>query len=304
MRGRGDAGGGEEIVAALFGPSRIEVRLSDTPVTIEERTRYPFAQGVVFTLEPQRPVRFAFTVRIPGWCRAPVVTVNGEPIDHAPVPGSFCRIEREWHSGDRVDLELPFDLTSRRWPDGGISLGLGPLTLSLPVSAALTVDTEDDWERIPEEFRLAGPQRRLPEFPAYTLLPTSSWAYALAVDEANLADAAEVGWTEKDGFPLDVDAPAVRVTVPARRVRDWSLVETDRVTRLLPSFANGRFRMVEHEVEGRFTLTPPLPEPDTVAGRLSDDVERIELVPYGNTLLRLTVFPTTGFRDDGRSIQT
>jgi hypothetical protein len=74
-------------------------------------------------------------------------------------------------------------------------------------------------------------------------------------------------------------------------VHDWSLVEADRVQRQLPSFADGRFRMVEHTVAGKFTLTPPLPSPDTLPARLSDDVEHIELVPYGNSLLRLTVFP-------------
>ncbi|MEQ4208671.1 beta-L-arabinofuranosidase domain-containing protein [Actinopolymorpha sp. B9G3] len=293
MRRAGDRDGRvDEIVAALLGPSRIEARLTDTPVTIEEHTRYPFEPAVGFTLTPARPVRFAFTVRIPGWCREPVVTVNDRPIAETPVQGGFCRIEREWHPGDRVDLALPFELMAKRWPGGGVSLELGPLTLSHPISAPLTVDTEDDWERTPQEFRLAGPQRRLPGFPAYTLSPERPWAYALAIDETSPPDMADVVWSESTGFPLDVDTPAVRVFVPARRVQDWSLVETDRVSRTLPSFANGRFRMVEHEVTGQFTLTPPLPEPGTLPDRLSEDVGRIELVPLGNTLLRLTVFPT------------
>jgi hypothetical protein len=287
MRGRDE----EEIVAALFGPSRIQVPLAGTSVTVEEETRYPFEPGVTFTVTPERPARFAFTLRIPEWCQAPVVTVGGEPVDRTPAPGTFCRIDREWRPGDRVEVRLPFSLTSRHWADGGVSLELGPLTLSLPISTTLTVDTEDDWEQTPVEFRLSGPQRRLPGFPAYTLVPESEWAYALAVDEPNLADVAEVEWTGGDAFPLDVDSPAVRVSVPARRVRDWALAESDRVSRLLPSFENGRFRMVEHEVEGRFTLTPPLPSPATLPARLAEEVERIELVPYGNTLLRLTVFP-------------
>jgi uncharacterized protein len=291
MRGRG---GVDEIVAALFGPSRIEVRLADTPVTIEEHTRYPFGPGVGFILTPQRPTHFAFTVRIPGWCRDPVVTVNDQPIAKTPAPGSFCRVEREWRPGDRVHLAFPSELVSRRWPGGGMSLELGPLTLSLPVSAQLSTDTEDDWELTPKEFRLAGPQRRVRGFPAYSLVPESPWAYALDVDGKSLAEVAEVVWTETTAFPLDVDSPAVRVSVPARRVQDWSLEEADQVSRLLPSFENGRFRMVEHKVDGSFTLTPPLPDQDTLPERLSEDVERIELVPYGNTLLRLTAFPVAG----------
>jgi hypothetical protein len=293
MRRRSDGVDGvDEIVAALFGPSRIELRVADTPVTIEERTRYPFEPRVGFTLSPQRPVRFAFAVRIPNWCSDPVVAVNGEPVAEALAPGSFCRIEREWRAGDQVEVSLPFELVSKRWPGGGISLELGPLTLSLPVSARLEIDAEDDWERTPKEFQLARPRPRRAEFPAYTLVPTSPWSYALAVDETSLPETGRVVWTENTGFPLDVDAPAVRVSVPARRVHDWSLVTADRVQRRLPSFADGRFRMVEHTVVGKFTLTPPLPSPDTLPARLSDDVEHIELVPYGNSLLRLTVFPS------------
>ena len=299
MRGRG---GIDEIVAALFGPSRIEVVLSDTQVTIEQHTRYPFEPRVGFTLTPQRPVCFVFSVRIPGWCHDPVVTVNGQVLATAPVPGSFCRIEREWQPDDRVGLSLPYELIPRRWPQGGISVELGPLTLSLSITGPLAIDTEDDWERTPEEFRLAGPQHRLAGFPAYSMEPSGPWAYALDIDEATLSETGDIRWTTSTAFPLDVDAPAVRVSVPARRVRDWYLVESDRVSRLVPSFANGQFRMVEHEVDGRFTLTPPLPAPRTLPERLSTDVERIELVPYGNTLLRLTVFPNADERSSaGRS---
>ncbi len=289
MRGR-DAT--DEIVAALFGPSRIEVSLSDTHVTIEERTRYPFEPTVGFTLTPERRARFVFTVRIPGWCKDPVVTVNDQPLATPPASGEFCRIEREWQAGDRVELALPFDLVPRRWPHGGVSLELGPLTLSLPIAGEMTVDAEDDWEKTPEEFRLAGPQRRTVDFPAYTIRPSGGWGYALEVDETSRPADAEVRWsTDSTEYPLSVDAPAVRVSVAARRVEDWRIVETDGLSRLLPSFADGRFRMVEQEVQGQFTLTPPLPDPETLAERLSNDVERIELVPYGNTLLRLTVFP-------------
>lgn len=149
MRGQGRP---DEIVAALFGPSRIEVSISDTQVRIEENTSYPFEPAVAFTITPARPTNFIFTVRIPGWCREPGLTVNDKPF---PVTSEgFCSIEREWRAGDRVVLSLPFPLVARRWPTAGISLELGPLTLSLPVAGSVTVDTEDDWDSTPEEFRL------------------------------------------------------------------------------------------------------------------------------------------------------
>jgi hypothetical protein len=182
-------------------------------------------------------------------------------------------------------------LALKRWPEGGISLEFGPLTLSLPVAAPLEIETAEDWAETPQEFRLSGPQQRLPGFPAYHLTPASRWAYALAVDETSLAQAAQVTWNAPSGFPLDLDSPALRVSVPARRVEGWTLLETDQVIRSIPSFEGGKLRMIDRPVQGHFTLTPPLPDPESLPERLSDELEWIDLIPYGNTLLRLTVFP-------------
>jgi DUF1680 family protein len=114
MRGQEDQA--DEIVAALFGPGWLDTQVADTRVTMQEDTRYPFEQDVSFTLIPEYPVRFAFTVRIPDWCRQPAITINGRPLTESPTPGGFCRIEREWEPGDRVVLALPFELALKRRP--------------------------------------------------------------------------------------------------------------------------------------------------------------------------------------------
>ena len=51
-------------------------------------------------------------------------------------PGSFFTIERLWQPGDRVRLDLPFELALDHWPGGGVSLTYGPLTLALPIPSA------------------------------------------------------------------------------------------------------------------------------------------------------------------------
>jgi hypothetical protein len=70
-----------------------------------------------------------------------------------------------------------------------------------------------------------------------------------------------------------------------------ALAEPDQVIRTLPSFEKWKSSMIERPVEGHFTLTPPLPDRASLPKRLSDELEWIDLVPYRNTLLRLTVFP-------------
>ena len=286
------ADGDDEVAAAMFGPSTFEGTVAGTRVRITEDTAYPFEQAVTFHLALDEPTQFGFTIRIPSWCRQPTLTINHIPVDENVEPGTFHRIERRWSDGDRLDLGLPFTTELTRWPDAGVSIELGPLTLSLPVDGDPKIDPIDDWEQTPVEFRLSGPLKRVAGFPAYSVQPTGDWAYALAVDDDTLPAIAEIEWSTPPAFPFDTHTPAVRVRVPARRVAGWELQRTDAVTRSLPSFDDGRFRMIETVVAGDYTLTPPLPDPRTLATRLGDDIEWVTLIPYGNTLLRLTVFPT------------
>ena len=93
--------------------------------------------------------------------------------------------------------------------------------------------------------------------------PAGAWNYALCP---------ETGWNPKVvrtqtaaqvGYPFDRESVPVKVRVPVKRI-DWMLEE------------------------GRYT--PRLPEGGK-ARAISDDIEYLELIPYGCTELRLTVFP-------------
>ncbi len=287
------------IVAALYGPGTLRTVAGEpqTPVTVTAETRYPFQQSLTFIIQPERPVSFPFSVRIPGWCRQARLAVNGQSIAGELQSGSFFTIRRTWQAGDVVRVDLPFELALESWPRDGVSLAYGPLTLALPVPAQAEIETENSTTRQRQNTLGAAYEPRqalvLPEFPAWNLFPAGRWNYALCVDDGSL-QGLKVEWNEACADPLDATNPPLKLKVKARRVRGWRVVHTRRVRQFGHWFTEGRIRQGFRTVEGDFLFTPPLPDPARLPEKLRAEVEEITLIPYGATLLRVTVFPRAG----------
>jgi uncharacterized protein len=90
----------------LYVPGSIDWRQDSASCRISIATEYPYASAVAMTLQLSQPRNFALKLRIPAWAAGASVAVNGKR-SAAPMPGTFASIEREWRSGDRVELDLP-----------------------------------------------------------------------------------------------------------------------------------------------------------------------------------------------------
>ncbi|MBE7465095.1 MAG: glycoside hydrolase family 127 protein [Planctomycetes bacterium] len=89
----------------LYMPSRAEFTCGGVPVSIEQRTEYPWAGRVRIDVEPQRSAKFSVALRIPGWCRDAKLTLNGK--SHAfTIKNGYARLSRVWQAGDRLVLDL------------------------------------------------------------------------------------------------------------------------------------------------------------------------------------------------------
>jgi len=122
------------IAVNLYTPSTAKISLDDGPdVAIRQETDYPASGKVVVRIDPSAPRRFAVRLRLPSWCDAPAVRVNGEAVSiEAGKPTAV--IERDWAAGDRIELDFPMPwrlIRGRVNQAGKVEIMRGPLVYSL-----------------------------------------------------------------------------------------------------------------------------------------------------------------------------
>ena len=111
---------GEHLFVNQFVASTANFTLpGGNPVQLTQQTRFPETENVVINVNPQKAAKFPISVRIPQWCAAPQLKINGVT---QPVKAGYAQIERVWKSGDQVELSLPMNV---KWQqsDGGENPG-------------------------------------------------------------------------------------------------------------------------------------------------------------------------------------
>jgi len=275
-------GAGGEVTAALYGPSRFTATVGSrgTPITITEETHYPFGERIDFMIDTPEPVAFALRLRIPAWCEAAAIEVNGKPWRRPLKPGGWVSIKRTFSANDRIVLHVPMRVRVVPRPGGGVSIERGPLLYALPIP--------EDWTVTPD------PGHSTRAFPAWNCRPAGPWNYAL---DARSPDAFKVIHKPVTPEPWFPGQTPIMIQAPVRRVKGWKIrhpkvVMQEGMMQEVVNGVPGAWKSIFHKVRGAFEFTPPLPDMP-LRDRLGARREKVLLVPYACTHLRIAIFPTT-----------
>ena len=74
---------------------------------LDIETAYPVGEDITLKLSLEGPEAFQLALRVPGWCRGPEASVNGESFTARP---GWLKLERMWHDGDVVRLRFPMEV--------------------------------------------------------------------------------------------------------------------------------------------------------------------------------------------------
>lgn len=199
---------GNGLAAVMYAPCMVTAKVGDgQTVEIAEKTDYPFGETVSLQFSTDKPVKFGLYMRIPGWCTAPKVSVNGKQMPVPTNPKGWLLVERTWRSGDTIRLTLPMEIRAKVWEKNrnAISIYRGPLAYSLKIG--------EDWRRY------GGTD----EWPAFEVFPTTAWNYGLVVDPNNPGDSVRVDSkvSRIAPQPFTPDTAPVTLRAKAKKIPLW-----------------------------------------------------------------------------------
>ncbi|MDD4515850.1 beta-L-arabinofuranosidase domain-containing protein [Massilibacteroides sp.] len=248
------------VAALVYAPSNATIKVANgTEVQLKEETAYPFEETINFTIrfvdKKVKKTFFPFHLRVPAWCKQPVVRLNGEVIPADVYRGEIVRINREWQQGDKLTLELPMHIEASYWFDHGAVIERGPLIYSLKM--------EEKWAKKSMEAE------KIKNYGSwyYEVTSGSPWNYALTSRQLKPEAIDEHFKVEKSSiisrYPWTLEDAPIKIIGKGRQIPSWTMYRGSAGS--VPFFTQ----------QGPDTL----PE------------ETIELIPFGCTTLRITEFP-------------
>ena len=208
--------------------------------------------------EMSRNTEFPFVVRIPSWSEKTSVKVNGKEIFDVADVDNLLTVKRKWKKGDVMELSFTPQVRLTLWKENARAVERGPLVYALKIpSEKRTVEIESSKKN----------QRKF----YYEYKAKAPWNYALVqVPDSDLEKHYAFSRNEKsseENFPWSEEGAPCSIVTEAVRFNSWK------------------------EYNG---MAGPMPYSIMFNPNVGKKREKIELIPYGCTILRITEFPMVG----------
>jgi uncharacterized protein len=127
--------GRNAIYVNLYVASDATFNVANKTLGLRVESEMPWSGKTTILVSASEPVRSVVKLRIPGWARnrvapgtlyryaptsflrssvqgveRPTIAVNGRAVSVTPDAQGYVSLDREWRSGDRIELELPFEV--------------------------------------------------------------------------------------------------------------------------------------------------------------------------------------------------
>lgn len=248
------------VASLVYAPSAVLLKVDNgIPVNIIQKTSYPFDDKISFTIsfiDPNKEATFPFYLRIPKWCRKPVISINGRALQRINKNDNIAVVNRVWSNNDVIELILPMEIKLSEWYERSLAVERGPLVYGLEIKEKKENHSfSSGYEKYGKVYA--------------EVLAQSSWNYGLM--EFAIKDINKYFIVQKSNgnspYPWTQQAAPLKIKTVAKKIPSWQLY---------------------NEMAG------PQPYGYMIYG--SKDMhgqpeETITLIPFGCTRLRISEFP-------------
>lgn len=241
------------LAAMIYSPNEVTANVgkANTAVTINEQTNYPFDGTIHFTISTKKEVAFPLHLRIPSWCNEAIISLNGKPL-RKDKGDQVITISRTWKDGDKLTIEFPMQVTTTKWGLNSRAIERGPLVYALKL--------KEKWQK--EEQKEEG------EY--FSVYPEQDWNYGLLESViGNVTEKTTVKMVKpvSDSFIWNYDNAPIEIVTTAKKIPAWK-VNGDGVA-----------------------MQPVTDRTGIYKGEVNAEEEKITLIPYGCSKVRIVAFP-------------
>jgi len=99
----------EGIWVNLYGRSEASIELNGSKVVLRQETEYPWRGKVRIEVKLVSDLKFSLNLRVPEWASS--AEIKWPEGKEKAKPGSYFSLNRTWHDGDAVDIEIPLQVS-------------------------------------------------------------------------------------------------------------------------------------------------------------------------------------------------